>query len=177
MGGMLAVRDMIIRPLIGTSRMEILDFLESQNISFRLDASNLDENFLRNRIRHELLPLLAREYNPNIKQALVQLAGQSRVDATYLQSAALRHWKRTAKPSRRGEVCLRLPALARQPQALQRQLVRQALRQLQGDLNQFEFRHWLQLERMLGPRAARAAVDLPGGVRVVREQDRLCFQR
>jgi tRNA(Ile)-lysidine synthase len=167
----------IVRPLLNCWRHEILDYLADAGLTYRQDASNADRRFVRNRIRHELLPLLAREYNPKIKQALVQLAGHSRVDSTYLESAALRHWKRMARPSRRGQVCLRLPALARQPQALQRQLLRQALRQLQGDLNQFEFRHWLQLERMLGPRAARAAVDLPGGVRVVREQDRLCFQR
>lgn len=167
----------IVRPLLNCWRQEILDYLASAGLTYRQDASNEDRRFLRNRIRHELLPALSRDYNPNIKQALVQLAGQSRVDGTYLESAAQRHWKRMARPLRKGEIALKLPALTRQPQALQRQLVRRALRQLQGDLNQFEFRHWLELERLLGPDAARAAVDLPGGVRVVREHDRLCFQR
>jgi tRNA(Ile)-lysidine synthase len=167
----------IVRPLLACWRQEILDYLASAGLTYRQDASNEDRRFLRNRIRHELLPLLARDYNPNIKQALIQLAGQSRVDGTYLAAAARRHWKRMATPLRRGEIALKLPALARQPQALQRQLVRQALRQLQGDLNQFEFRHWVELERLLGPGAAPDAVDLPGGVRVVRKDDRLCFQR
>jgi len=166
----------IVRPLLNCWRQEITDYLASTGLTARQDASNADRRFLRNRIRHELLPWLARDYNPNIKQALVQLAGQSRVDGTYLESAAQRHWKRMAKPSRKGEISLKLPALTRQPQALQRQLVRQALRQLQGDLNEFEFRHWLKLERLLGPGAVRAAVDLPGGVRVLREPDRLRFQ-
>ena len=167
----------IVRPLLHCWRDEVTAYLRSASLSWRQDASNDDRRFLRNRIRHDLLTLLAREYNPNIKAALVQLAGQSSVDSTYLQSVAQRHWKRLATPPRNGSVCLRLPALTRAPQALQRQLIRQALREIRGDLNQFEFRHWLELERLLGPGAARAAVDLPGGVRVVREQDRLCFQR
>jgi tRNA(Ile)-lysidine synthase len=167
----------IVRPLLDCWRDEVTAYLTRVGLTYRQDASNTDRRFVRNRIRHELLPLLARDYNPHMKAALVQLAERCRVDDAYLQSAAGRHWKRLAKPSRSGEICLRLPVLARQPQALQRQLVRQALREIRGDLNQFEFRHWVELERLLRPRAARAAVHLPGGVQVVREQDRLCFQR
>jgi tRNA(Ile)-lysidine synthase len=131
---------------------------------------------VRNRIRHELLPMLARDYNPNIKAALVQLAGQSRVDHTYLQSAARRYWKRVARATRSGDVTLKLPVLVRQPEALQRELVRQALQETRGDLNQFEFRHWRELERLLHRSSTRAAVHLPGGVQVVRETDQLRFQ-
>jgi hypothetical protein len=80
-----------------------------------------------------------------------------------------------ARASRGGDVSLKLPALARQPEALQRQLVRQALRQIRGDLHQFEFRHWRELERLLHRGSTKAAVHLPGGVQVVREADRLRF--
>lgn len=165
----------IVRPLLGCWRREIVAYLASAGLTARDDASNADRRFVRNRIRHELLPALSRDYNPNIKAALVQLAGHSRIDETYLQSAARRCWKRVARTSH-GDVSLKLTTLARQPEALQRQLVRHALREIRGDLNQFEFRHWLELERLLKPRASHAEVHLPGGVRVRRERDRLCFQ-
>lgn len=166
----------IVRPLLHCWRNEVLAYLTSVRLTYREDASNADRRFVRNRIRHELLPLLAREYNPNIKAALVQLAGHSRVDDAYLQSSAQRYWKRVAHAARRGDVSLKLPTLSRQPEALQRQLVRRALREIQGDLNQFEFRHWLELDRLLQRPSTRAAVHLPGGVQVVREHDRLRFQ-
>ncbi|MDP3703784.1 MAG: tRNA lysidine(34) synthetase TilS [Candidatus Omnitrophota bacterium] len=166
----------IVRPLLHCWRQELAAYLTRVGLTHRDDASNTDRRFVRNRIRHELLPLLARDYNPNIKAALVQLAGQSRVDHAYLQSAAQRYWKRVARATRSGDVSLKLPTLARQPEALQRELVRQALRQIRGDLNQFEFRHWRELERLMQAPPARAAVHLPGGVQVIREADQLRFQ-
>ena len=166
----------IVRPLLQCWRKELAAYLTGVDLAHREDASNADRRFVRNRIRHELLPILARDYNPNIKAALVQLAGQSRVDQAYLQSSAQRYWKRVARATRNGEVSLKLPVIARQPEALQRQLLRRALQEIQGDLNQFEFRHWRELERLLYRAPTRAAVHLPGGVQVIREADQLRFQ-
>jgi len=168
----------IVRPLLTVWRRDITRYLDGERLPHREDPSNEDVRFVRNRIRHELLPLLARDYNPNIKGALIQLAEQSRCDSTYLQASALRQWKRLARPSRSGSVTMTVRTLARQPKALQRQLVRHAIQRVQGDLNQFEFRHWLAVERLLEPsRSAHAPVaSLPGGVRVLREGDRLIVQ-
>ena len=179
LGGIPVMRELqgirIVRPLLQCWRSEIAAYLAGMGLTYREDASNADHRFVRNRIRHELLPALSRDYNPNIKAALVQLAGQSRVDHGYLQSAVRRYWKRVARASRGGDVSLKLPALARQPEALQRELLREALRQIRGNLNQFEFRHWRELERLLHRGSTKAAVHLPGGVQVVREADRLRF--
>lgn len=74
----------IVRPLIACTRNEIEDYLSSEAIPFRTDSSNEDRRFLRNRIRHELLPLLQREYNPKVNEALVRLAALARDDATVM---------------------------------------------------------------------------------------------
>jgi tRNA(Ile)-lysidine synthase len=74
----------IVRPLIETFRVEIEKYLEGKGITARLDASNLEPIYLRNKIRHELLPLIASEYNPKIKLALVKLAGILQEDNRYL---------------------------------------------------------------------------------------------
>jgi len=73
----------IVRPLLGVSRDEVETYLESLGQSWREDTSNLDHRFLRNRVRHELLPLLEREYSPNIRQALSGLADLSRAEEAY----------------------------------------------------------------------------------------------
>src|SRR5205823_11908216 len=56
----------LIRPLLDLERSVVLDYLAKIGQDFRDDASNRDEAYTRNRIRHQLLPLLAREYNPHI---------------------------------------------------------------------------------------------------------------
>ena len=61
----------ILRPLLTTTRAEILDFLQSRSQSFVTDSTNADTAFRRNKIRHELLPLL-REMNPSINRTLTE---------------------------------------------------------------------------------------------------------
>ena len=74
----------VVRPLIDCTRAEIEDYLSSHSIAFRTDASNEDRRFVRNRIRHELIPMLERDYNPKVRDALVRLATLARDDAALL---------------------------------------------------------------------------------------------
>jgi tRNA(Ile)-lysidine synthase len=68
----------VIRPLLGSSRAEVLAYLQKVKQDFRTDSSNLDLRFTRNRIRHELLPALERDFNPAIVSVLCRLAEQAR---------------------------------------------------------------------------------------------------
>lgn len=166
----------VVRPLLEVWREDILAYLGDAGLTHAEDPSNHDRRFVRNRIRHELLPLLARHYNPNIKGALTQLAEQSRWDYAYLQDAAGRQWRRTAKVRPPAQVAMRVDVFQRQPKAIQRQLVRRAIQQLRCEEGQLEFRHWLEIERMFDERPAGTLLDLPGGVQVLREPDRVVFQ-
>lgn len=168
----------VVRPLLSVWRQELLAYLRHHELSYREDASNEDVRFTRNRIRHQLLPLLERDYNPQTKSILVQLAEQCRDDGAYLEQLAGRHWKRLAKINRSGEVAIAVRPFARQAVSLQRYLVRRAVRQVRGELTEFEFRHWREIDALLAPGAAIGAVaHLPGGVRVSRYAERLVFAR
>ncbi|OGW14579.1 MAG: tRNA lysidine(34) synthetase TilS, partial [Nitrospirae bacterium GWA2_42_11] len=68
--GISPVRDRIIRPLIDISSDEIKGYLSERDIRYRIDSSNLSPVYLRNKIRLELIPYLAKEYNPNIMDTL-----------------------------------------------------------------------------------------------------------
>lgn len=167
----------IVRPLLGLWRREIVAYLQEAHLTYREDLTNTDPRFVRNRIRHELLPLLERDYNPNVKGALAQLAEQSQWDYTYLQEAAGRQWKRTVKIRPSAVVEVSVAAFLHQPPALQRQLVRQAIQQVKGDLRSFEFRHWMEIQRLFTERPIGALVNLPGDVQLRRDKDRVMCQR
>jgi tRNA(Ile)-lysidine synthase len=79
----------LIRPLLATTRTEILDYLRELSQPFREDASNADLRYTRNRIRHELLPLLARHYNPAVARVLASLAEQAQEAYVTAESEAL----------------------------------------------------------------------------------------
>jgi tRNA(Ile)-lysidine synthase len=63
----------LVRPLLDVSREEVVAYLRLLDQSFREDATNRLPNYKRNRIRHELMPLLEREFNPHVREALVRL--------------------------------------------------------------------------------------------------------
>ena len=67
----------LIRPLLTVTREEVVAYLAALGQATRHDASNDDDTLTRNRIRHELLPLLQRDYNPRIAEALARLAVQA----------------------------------------------------------------------------------------------------
>jgi tRNA(Ile)-lysidine synthase len=167
----------VVRPLLETWRRDIVSYLQEEGIAYREDASNCDQRFLRNRIRHHLLPLLEKEYNPNVKGALNQLAEQSGLDQGYLQEATERQLKRVLRPSGANAVSLDIAAFRRQPTALQRQMVRHAIRRVRGDLQEFEFRHWREIVRLFADRPAGSIVHLPGGIELVRERVRVICRR
>ncbi len=73
----------IVRPLLGTSRKEIETYLSSIGQDWREDATNQDREYMRNRVRHELLPLLERDFNPNIRQVLAETAEIAREEEAW----------------------------------------------------------------------------------------------
>ncbi|MBI3011563.1 MAG: tRNA lysidine(34) synthetase TilS [Candidatus Omnitrophica bacterium] len=166
----------LVRPLLEVWRREVMAHLQEAGLAHREDPTNDDRRFIRNRIRRELLPLLEQDYNPNIKKGLVQLAQLSQWDYAYLQEAAGRQWKRMAKERTPAQVALSVAMFRRQPKALQRQLVRQSVLRIRGDLAAFEFRHWVEVERLFFERPVGTLLGLPGGVQLRRGEERVLFE-
>lgn len=85
--GILPVRDnKYIRPLIEVSRQEITEYLNKEGIGYRQDSSNTSDVYLRNRIRHELIPFLKEKYNPSIEKTLSRMAEVLRRDEEYFKA-------------------------------------------------------------------------------------------
>ncbi|MFP6583171.1 MAG: tRNA lysidine(34) synthetase TilS, partial [Candidatus Hydrogenedentota bacterium] len=78
----------LIRPLLTVTRADIIVYLTQRKIPWREDASNIDQAYLRNRIRNDLLPQLRDAYNANVTSALNRLADLARVDDQFLAELA-----------------------------------------------------------------------------------------
>lgn len=87
LGGITPVRGRIIRPMLTVTRQEVLDFLDAYHLHHVEDSSNCGDDFLRNRIRHYVMPLLRQE-NPRLSENLSQTALLLRQDEQFLQSMA-----------------------------------------------------------------------------------------
>ena len=95
LSGMPATRDVgggisIVRPLLAIERTTIETYLTEINQDFRIDATNRDLRFTRNRIRRTLLPLLESEFNPQVRAAVLRLGNQARQSHETIDDLAAR---------------------------------------------------------------------------------------
>ena len=74
----------LIRPLLQTEKKVLLDWLEKENIAYCIDSSNTDLQFLRNRVRHQLLPFLEEKFDRGIRKSLRKTADSLAVDESLL---------------------------------------------------------------------------------------------
>lgn len=87
--GIPAVRDRLFRPFLAVGKAELLAWLAERGLGYRVDSTNETDEYLRNRVRHELLPAIARVF-PGYRKALDALAAKARADEDALASAAYR---------------------------------------------------------------------------------------
>jgi tRNA(Ile)-lysidine synthase len=159
--GMPAVQGPVIRPLIQVSRRDLLAFLQAGHIPYRQDPSNRQRRYTRNRLRLEALPWLQRHYNPHLPQALCAMARLLAADEAALQAVADERFRAARLPGDPGEVRLRIDHLKAWLPALQRRVVREALREVCGSLHGFTQRHVAAVLRLCGGSAGSKALSLP----------------
>jgi tRNA(Ile)-lysidine synthase len=128
-----------VRPLLSVNRGEIEAYLQRRGIAWRTDSSNAAADFLRNRIRHELIPYLAR-YNPAISDRLSATAEALAADEEYLEAATNAAFASYAVLSA-GRIILDLPGLRSEPRGIRLRLYRRAILQAKGNLARIGFRH------------------------------------
>jgi len=131
LAGMKFKNNDLIRPLLSTPKKRIFQYLAVHGIAFCHDSSNDDQQYLRNRIRHTLLPLLEKDFDPGIRKALLKTAENFREDEEYLTLCVQENRQRlisTRFDGNGAEVCLlqRKGFVALHP-CLQRRLVEQLL--------------------------------------------------
>ncbi len=167
LAGMSPRRDPFIRPLLDITRRDLRTWLQDRGLAFREDASNADVSIPRNRIRHELLPLLEQRFTPAAVDILARNARLARQDEEWMAHQAAAAAASVAKVGPDGRVMLEVAALLALPPALALRVVRTALADMAGS----RFCGLDQVESILSIASGfdenAPAADLPG-VRVER---------
>jgi len=151
----------IVRPLLEVERAEVQAFLTQRGIAWREDSTNQSLQFARNRIRHELLPTLEREWNPAMLRALAQTADWALAEEAYWEAEidrlALAHLI-----TRGGFILLQIDCLQELTLAAARRLVRRAMERVKGDLRSIDFAHINAVLEMAGTSEGHGRLQAPG---------------
>ncbi len=156
----------LLRPLLHLSREQTAAYCAAAGIEPIDDASNLSRRYRRNRLRHELLPLL-RELNPRIDDALVRLADAAGEDVAFLRTVVLE----ALVGSRDGSQQVSRRVLAGWPASPRRHALWLAYATLVGDGQELTRRHLEALERLVLQGKTGDMLDLPRGVGAVLRRD------
>ena len=158
LGGITPIHGNVIRPMLNVTRRDVEAFLEEWCLSHMEDSSNETDTFLRNRIRHHVMPLLAQE-NPKIAENLSQMALRLRLDEEFLSQQI----NSTTLPT--------VESLKTMPKALRSRALEAFLKE--SGVKEPEDSHIALVEALVFSEKPSARASLPGGVTIAREYDRL----
>jgi tRNA(Ile)-lysidine synthase len=150
----------VVRPFLETSRSAVRDFLGARQIPFREDTSNSDLDIPRNRIRHELLPLLQARFAPRVVEVLDREATIAREDADFLDAAAEAAGARLISRTP-GGLEFDAKALAAEPPAVARRVIRRA-QQVAAGPDHFIGFEAVEAVRRFAVSKSTGQLDLPG---------------
>ncbi|MEC4983773.1 MAG: tRNA lysidine(34) synthetase TilS [Oscillatoria sp. PMC 1068.18] len=161
----------LVRPLLNFSRSETGEFCQQFALPVWEDAANQNQNYARNRLRSQVLPVLKAEFNPQVETAIAQTAELLRADVEYLEACAHNLFQQAQIPHQIG---LNRACLRQAPLALQRRVMRQLLKQVL--LRTPSYEQIEQLTQLIeAPNRSRTS-SLPGGTIAEVENDSIIFR-
>lgn len=175
LSGIPPVRDIFIRPLIDCSRKEIEEYLSERNIPFVTDSSNLKMDYMRNRVRMELLPFL-KGYNPNIVDTLIRTAEVVHRDNQFLDMEAESFFRERGTGDREHDITMEFKALKALHPAVSSRVIRKLIEAVKGDLKRVSFQHITDIMNLINSGEGRWSLHLPDAT-VSREHDKISVRK
>jgi tRNA(Ile)-lysidine synthase len=166
----------LIRPLLDLTRQDVEAFLRHRGATWREDASNRDLTIPRNRLRHEILPLLERLFNPRLRESLRRTANILREEDAWLEDLTRSHIQACATRLN-GRPALTRASLAALPVAACRRVILAWLREQRLAEESLDFEIVERVRGLLLPQAGRGSATLPGNARVRRVGDKIVFEK
>ncbi len=159
----------VVRPLLTTTREQVLEYLSRRGVAYRVDATNESLDASRNYLRHEILPRLRERLNPAVCAALIRGGALFAEADAYLTARARRALDRVVRAREPGKIVLDAVLMLHYPNVLQRYLFRGALRELNGEVLDLSAAHVEALLSLLRSPTGKTA-DIPNGVRARKDR-------
>ncbi len=166
-----------VRPLIRLKRSKILDYISEKKIAFVTDASNTDPAYRRNRIRHHLIPELKKSYNPAIVDSLNRLGEILQAEDQWLDEALEPVFNECVLNRTSHRISLATSGVNGMDLAAARRIIRKAIFSVKQDLRRITFLHVDAIIELVKRGQACGSLDLPGGVRVVKDTAALTIKK
>ncbi|QWR78578.1 tRNA lysidine(34) synthetase TilS [Candidatus Magnetomonas plexicatena] len=167
LSGIPPVRGTFIRPIIALRRYEIEHYLKSKGISFITDSSNLKSDYLRNKVRLSLIPYLAKEFNSEIVQTLVNTGEIIRCEDSFMSKLTAQKTIALTATKTDTTVELFLLPLGGMETAILRRTLRTAINSVKS-LRRISYVHIYEIIKLIKTGKAGDCIVLPSGVKAIK---------
>ena len=155
----------IIRPLLATSRQEIIDYLKKNKIKYRIDKTNKKNFFFRNKIRNKLIPQLEKNFNPSVRETILNSLYSISEDSDFLENSAEKYFQKTKD--------LKINDLKKLHPAILRRVLRKHLEIKRGDLKNINMHNIEEIIKIIKSTKSKNQVVIVPGLKIIRKNDRL----
>lgn len=166
-----------IRPLISITRKEILNFLKKEEMKYVTDSSNIEDTYLRNRIRNRLIPELRENYNPGLVENLGHMANIIRTEDDYIKMTVeeiLESWNINRNE---GEIRIKIPELVKPHKAIQWRIVKTLLQNYFPSKKEIGYIHVKSVMDLVDGDNPSGTLNLPFYLEVRREYDLITISK
>lgn len=158
------VRDnKIIRPILDIERTEIEMYCEEYDLKPRIDQTNLESIYTRNKIRLELIPYMSDNFNPNIIQSLVRMSSSLKSDSDYIEQEAYKSFKQVCD-LKIDSVDISLKEYINLHSSIKVRVLRNAIKHINGDTNFIDQKHIEDIMDLEGEEKINKMLNLPRGL-------------
>lgn len=155
----------IIRPLLAVSRIEIKSYLKENKLKYRLDKTNLENKFFRNKIRNKLIPNLEKNFNPKIIQTIFNSIISIAEDLAFLSEITDKTFQKFSK--------LNILELKKLHPAIRKRVIRKAILTERGDLKNIKTAHMEEILKIINSGKNKSQVMKFENLKIIRKSDKL----
>ncbi len=159
----------LIRPLLGIERKEIVEYLKEHHLKWRIDKTNLESVFLRNKIRNKLIPLLEENFNPQIKKTIFQATRSIAGDYSFINKKAEEVFQKNHS--------FEIEKLRKLPGALLKRIILKLIEKEKGSLQNVEYAQIEEIIKIIKSTKNKSQVMLLLGLRIRRKNGKLTIEK
>ena len=168
-------RDNIIHPIINIKKEEILKYLEENKIEYRIDKTNFETDYLRNKVKNYLLPIIEKEFNKNFKEKILALSNILKVENRFLDDL-VENIKNDILKFEDDFVKIDLKKLQNLHLSLKRRLIRKVIDHFNKDLREYPLDHIDKVISLENKKTGKE-IELPLNLIAVKDKNNIIIER
>lgn len=167
--------DTIIRPILDIERSSIEAYCEQHNLNPRIDSTNLENIYTRNKIRLDLIPYMQENFNNNVVESICRMGNNLKLDSDYIEQEGINKFKEVSNVQDNEKVEIVLDKYINLHKAIKTRIIRNSIKYILGDTNFVDQKHIEDILELENDNKINKKLVLPRGLFVYRNNESILF--